>query len=302
MLPNMAITVFEGHLVVSTHVELRRGPGSRVRKSPNLAATDDFKRVHAAGSSGLQSGHDSFRFFTRTDESYRGTYELIKQGKLPESETMLARILNAMLGPTEEGGVRKQEIDGTKLPDFDAGEEVPWPRRRLRPVGRRGWRMVGCLLKKRSSHRRRQTCLRAATDPDLRFSEAGCLRLWNSQALLQETRLDGPQVVGVVLLGEAVAFVVGEDGPDGAALAADLGGDLLGLAERHARVVPAVGDEQRRDDLVGVIGRADPLEDGPHLRVALVAVFGPPQIDAIGRRVRQERVEVADADVVDRPP
>jgi hypothetical protein len=38
---------------------------------------------------------------------------------MPEAETMLGKLLNHMLGDGKEGSVRKQEIDGGKLPDFE---------------------------------------------------------------------------------------------------------------------------------------------------------------------------------------
>ena len=36
--------------------------------------------------------------FSRTDEVIRPTYELIRQGKMPESETMVGRVLNTIFG------------------------------------------------------------------------------------------------------------------------------------------------------------------------------------------------------------
>ena len=56
--------------------------------------------------------------FSRTDEEYRPTYELIRQGKMPQSEAMLGRMLNAMLAPGKKGGTRKQRLDGSHLPDY----------------------------------------------------------------------------------------------------------------------------------------------------------------------------------------
>jgi hypothetical protein len=148
VLPNMALTVFQGHLIVSTHVEYivefldRFGKGG-----PDLAGTPEFKQVDAAMKR-LQSSHDSFRFFTRTDEAYRATYELIKQNKLPQSETMLARMLNAMFKPAEEGAIRKQAIDGTKLPAYEMVMKYFGPGGFYVQSERDGWLVVGCLLKK----------------------------------------------------------------------------------------------------------------------------------------------------------
>ena len=53
------------------------------------------------------------------DEEYRATYELIRQGRMPESETMLGRTLNTVFGAGKKGVMRQQELDGTKLPEFD---------------------------------------------------------------------------------------------------------------------------------------------------------------------------------------
>ena len=57
--------------------------------------------------------------FTRTDDAYRGAYELLQTGKMPESESMFGRLLNSMLGEGKEGVLRTQRIDGSKLPEFD---------------------------------------------------------------------------------------------------------------------------------------------------------------------------------------
>jgi len=146
-LPNMAITVYAGHLVVGTHVEIVEDLVVRGTRLPNLGQMDDFQRVHAALVK-LGAKNDSFRFFARTDESYRATYELLRQGKLPEAETLLARILNGLSGPQEEGVIRKQEIDGSKLPDFELVKKYLGPSGLYAQSEHEGWWVVGCLLKK----------------------------------------------------------------------------------------------------------------------------------------------------------
>jgi hypothetical protein len=146
-LPNMAISVYLDHLIVSTHVDFIQELIAHQGNGPNLAQEPDYQRVRKTLVS-LGSKNDSFRFFSRTDESYRATYELLKQGKLPEAETMLARILNTMLGPKEEGTLRKQEIDGSKLPNFDAVKKYLGPGGLFVQSEDDGWWLVGCLLKK----------------------------------------------------------------------------------------------------------------------------------------------------------
>jgi hypothetical protein len=74
---------------------------------------------------------------------------------MPESETMLGRILNSAFATGKKGVRRRQEIDGSKLPDYD------FVRRRLGPGGFqattedqgnfRGWFLKGFLLPKGAS-------------------------------------------------------------------------------------------------------------------------------------------------------
>jgi hypothetical protein len=147
MLPNMAITTFHNHLIVSTHVDFVQELIDHDVGGPNLGTAPDYKRVQAALGQ-LGAANNSFEFFSRTDESYRATYELLKQGTLPEAETMLARLLNALTGPREEGAVRKQEFDGSKLPDFEQVKKYLGPGGLFAQTQDDGWWLVGCLLKK----------------------------------------------------------------------------------------------------------------------------------------------------------
>lgn len=147
-LPNMAICVFKGHLIVATHVDFIE---DLITGQPtSLGQMDDYQRIRKALIE-LGSKNDSFQFFSRTDESYRVTYDLLKQGKLPEAETMLARLLNSMFGPKEEGAVREQEIDGSKLPDFELVKKYLGPGGVYVQSEENGWSMTGCLLKKQAN-------------------------------------------------------------------------------------------------------------------------------------------------------
>jgi hypothetical protein len=146
-LPNMAITVFKDYLIVSTHVDFITEFIDHHAAGAGLGGEADYGRVRDALVK-LGSKDDSFHFFSRTDESYRATYELLKQGKLPESETMLARLLNAITGPKEDGAIRKQEIDGSKLPEFEKVQKYLGPGGLFAQTDDNGWWLVGCLLKK----------------------------------------------------------------------------------------------------------------------------------------------------------
>ena len=127
IIPNSAITVLHGHLLVATHVDILVDVLERPLGTDMLSESADFVLVNDALAK-IGAGPSSFRFFTRTDEAYRPTYELIRQGKMPEAKTVLGKLLNRLLGPDEKGILREQQIDGTKMPDFDAVRRYLGPR------------------------------------------------------------------------------------------------------------------------------------------------------------------------------
>jgi len=47
------------------------------------------------------------------------TYELLRQGNMPQSKSLLGQMLNDSLGDGKPGTVREQKIDGSTLPEFD---------------------------------------------------------------------------------------------------------------------------------------------------------------------------------------
>ena len=147
VLPNMAMTVYDGHLIISTHVEFIVEFIERQGKHAGLASIPEHKQV-AAALTRLGSANDSFRFFTRTEEAYRATFELVKQNKLPQSETVVARLLNGILGAKGEGADRQPAIDGSKLPEFEAISKYLGNGGFYMQTEQNGWLIVGCLLKK----------------------------------------------------------------------------------------------------------------------------------------------------------
>ena len=67
---------------------------------------------------------------------------------MPEAETLLGKMLNRLFEPEEEGVLREQVIDGSKMPDYEVA------RRYLGPTGfvvrseDDGWAITGCLINK----------------------------------------------------------------------------------------------------------------------------------------------------------
>ncbi len=117
--PNTALAVAHGELFIASHLQfLLKVLKEREDDRERLGGAVDFKLVEDVGKES-GAGENCFRVFSRADEEYRPTYELIRQGKMPESETLLGRTLNTIFGIGADGVLRKQEVDGGKLPEFD---------------------------------------------------------------------------------------------------------------------------------------------------------------------------------------
>jgi hypothetical protein len=147
---NSAVCVTGGHLFVASHIDFLQKILSEKPAGEVLAGAGDFNEVNAAINQ-LIAGPVAVRCFRRNDEAYRPTYELLRQGKMPEAETLLGRLLNRLLTPPEdeeEGILRKQKIDGRQLPPFEM------VRRYFSPAGVAvrslddGWLVVGATLTK----------------------------------------------------------------------------------------------------------------------------------------------------------
>jgi hypothetical protein len=146
LLPNSAVTVVHGHLFVATHIDIL----AKILNSiggPKLADSADYLRVEAELAKVAQSEQFG-QVFTRTDDAYRGVYELLKTGRMPESESLFGRLLNTVLGEGKEGVLRTQRIDGNKLPDYDMVRRYLGPAGMTMTTEEEGWFVTGFLLNK----------------------------------------------------------------------------------------------------------------------------------------------------------
>lgn len=148
LFPNASLTVHQGYLLIASHYDYLTEILELESDRETIARNPDFMEVMETIDK-LGGKQACWRAFSLTDEEYRPTYELIRQGKMPESETMLGRILNTILAPPEKGAVRKQRIDGSKLPEYEV------VRRHLGPAGLfvitedDGWFIKGFTLTKK---------------------------------------------------------------------------------------------------------------------------------------------------------
>jgi hypothetical protein len=148
LLPHRSVTVAHGQLLIASHFDFLEKVLAPLEERETLARNPEYLRVDETIEQRLGVRDKCARMFSLTDEEYRPTYELIRQNKMPEGETMLAKLLNALFGEGKKGVVRQQKIDGQKLPDYDV------VRRYLGPAGtavsseRDGWFFKGFTLSK----------------------------------------------------------------------------------------------------------------------------------------------------------
>lgn len=144
---NSALTVAYGHLFVASHMKFLEKVLHQMHEQDGLAKCADYRLI-ADQAKSLGAGQISFRLFSRTDEEYRPTYELIRTGRMPQSETMLGQLLNALLGDGKDGAPRKQKIDGRALPEFDAVSHYFGPAGSFVSSESNGWFIVGFTMNK----------------------------------------------------------------------------------------------------------------------------------------------------------
>ena len=147
LLRHAALTVWEGNLFIASHLDFLVKVIAPAEKADPLKDDVDFLLVEEELKK-FEPKEKCVRMFSRTDEEYRPTYELVRQNKMPESETMLARILNGIFGEGKRGEARTQKIDGSQLPDYQV------VRRYLGTAGLQatseaeGWYLKGITLTK----------------------------------------------------------------------------------------------------------------------------------------------------------
>jgi hypothetical protein len=141
VMPHAAATVVDGNLFIASHLDFLL---KVLRSDDPLVQDIDYQMVKETIDQ-LVPQDKCARIFSRTDEEYRPTYEMIKQNKMPESESMFAKFLNKLFGEDKKG-TRQQKIDGSKMPDFEM------VRHYLNPAGMQitsekdGWFLKGFIL------------------------------------------------------------------------------------------------------------------------------------------------------------
>lgn len=150
VLRRAAVCLHQGRLVMASDADFLRqalfgvSPGESLSNSPDLRET-------IAALSDIAPGERCAWTFARNDEALRPTYELIRQGKMPESQTFFGRLLNRMLTSEEDREVdalRPQKVDGSRLPSFELARRYFGPSARSVRSEDDGWLVSGVVLSK----------------------------------------------------------------------------------------------------------------------------------------------------------
>jgi hypothetical protein len=150
VLPNAAVTVALGHLIKASDIkyltEILEGFGQRER----LASSADYKQLEEVMNK-VAPGERSAYVFGRSDEEFRPTFDLIREGKMPQSKSMLGKLLNNILTTEDEkklGVPRRQRINGSNLPEFEAVRRYFGPHAAVVRSEKDGWFVTSVLLNK----------------------------------------------------------------------------------------------------------------------------------------------------------
>jgi hypothetical protein len=148
LLPHGAVTVAEGHLLIATHIDFLRKILKPLPPAQMLRNNPEFLQVWKTSETRFVMSEQCGREFWWTDEKVRPTYELVREGKMPESDSILARVLNSASGAAQSGTPREQKIKGGKLPDFDVVARALGPVTAAAVSEPSGWFFKGVLLPK----------------------------------------------------------------------------------------------------------------------------------------------------------
>lgn len=147
-LSNWAITVNGEYLMFASHVDMISEAikqAKQVQTSP-LVEEQDYKRVVAALSQLFGDEPACAWQVNRSELAYRAQYELFRAGKLQESQSMLARILEHLLQNRSEIERKRPTLDGSKLPPFEAVSKYLQPSGMMVQTTQKGWSFGGILL------------------------------------------------------------------------------------------------------------------------------------------------------------
>ncbi len=147
-LSDWAITVSGDYLLFASHAEMIEEAielAAQNEESP-LERAEDYVRVRNALANTFGEDNPCAWNIVRTDKAYRVQYELFRQGKLNQSQSMLASILDRLLQNQSEIRTDEQRVKGQSLPPFEVVAKFLQPSAMLVRTTGNGWEFGSVML------------------------------------------------------------------------------------------------------------------------------------------------------------
>lgn len=148
LLNDWAITVFDEYVMFASHVEMIEEAIVQSQKGPisSLIHEVDFQRATQAITQRFGKEEACAWNVVRTDRAYRVQYELFRAGKLNESQSMLASVLDKLLQNESEIRGKEQRVKGRALPPFEKVAAFLQPSAMLVRSVDQGWEFGSVML------------------------------------------------------------------------------------------------------------------------------------------------------------
>ena len=145
------ICVAYNHVLISNNVDYMKKllDKSAENRGELLKSAHDYQRIQVALNE-LDSRISSIKHFGRIDRSVRVNYEMMRQGKMDSSQTILAQLLEQFTPKNELGISNRKKLDVEKMPaDFEKSVAKYLGLTGWKMITEQdGWSVVGCILPK----------------------------------------------------------------------------------------------------------------------------------------------------------
>ncbi len=146
LLNNWAIAKYNNYLFFASHFDLIR---EVIDASTNEGESKFFEQADVAPVAAeldLQAAHAAWRIM-RADRSLEMQYELFRRDELPQSQTIIAVLLDRLLRPRTQAKQVDQKVKGNLLPEFQLIRQFLLPIGYSATTTDEGWKIRTFIVK-----------------------------------------------------------------------------------------------------------------------------------------------------------
>lgn len=144
----------EGYFLFASHTEMLEEAIHQAKAGgeDGLASQQDYQRIHSAIMQLMNSENPCAWKISRNNLAFRVQYELFRQGKLEESESMMSSILHRLMGSDESAdGSMERVFSGESLPPYEKIAGFLNPSGFKVRATEKGWEFGGMMLSSQSN-------------------------------------------------------------------------------------------------------------------------------------------------------